>query len=401
MKNKMLRRGQIPGLFLCSCIIISTASAFFIRRTSNEIRFFNLIKSPTFIRHHHISTPPLLPIPCKKVKTNLASEKSPNESAELLFSNASNFTCADERIELNSTIDDTNGEFFDAAGPIFEKKLDYVGAGTLGDIMSDPNEEDPNEDSLTGEVLLEKSNQTSISKVFFAKEERQNNQSGRILRNRQTNKQNNEKLYSSRQKSPTKSGLVTTAGGNLQSQFRNKIKNPSLSPLERIALTANGSLQRIFSSYYDAPVHVHVDRCEVRSCPTENTVTISPNINVRKKNGKNYGKSMSNKSRNQSVWDRTVRLSVHDQIFCIATSTITIHCPLCEQLVESGEVGIGQLFRYLDKLPTFELLDAGRNKDGGLWRHYILKCKELTCNIKEDFSENAWSITAIDDFFPE
>ena len=52
------------------------------------------------------------------------------------------------------------------------------------------------------------------------------------------------------------SGLVTKTGGTLCSQFKSKI--PNLSPLDRIALTANGNLQRIFSSYYDAPVHVFV-----------------------------------------------------------------------------------------------------------------------------------------------
>ena len=316
-------REQMLGLFVCTCIIASTASAFFIRTSNNEIRFLIHFKSPTFVRHRHISVSSLLSIPYEKDrKSCMASEKSPHESVEFLSSNTLNSTSGHERIELNSTIDDTNGKFREGTGPIFEKKLDYFGAGTLGDIMSDPNEEDSNEDSPTGEVLLEKSNQTSISKVFFAKDEHQNNQSGEIIPNRQTIKQNNERLYSSQQKSPTKSGLVTTAGGNLQSQFRDKIKNPSLSPLERIALTANGSLQRIFSSYYDAPVHVHVDRCEVRSCLTEKSFAISPNIDVRKNNRKINGKSMSNETRNQKVWDRSVRLSVHDQVRITSLSLI-------------------------------------------------------------------------------
>ena len=65
-------------------------------------------------------------------------------------------------------------------------------------------------------------------------------------------------------RSPTASGLVTTDGGTLYHQFGHKMGG-SLSPLERIALTANGNLQRIFSSYYDAPVHVHVDYCQKRT----------------------------------------------------------------------------------------------------------------------------------------
>eukprot|EP00551_Chaetoceros_affinis_P004022 CAMPEP_0203677710 /NCGR_PEP_ID=MMETSP0090-20130426/29224_1 /ASSEMBLY_ACC=CAM_ASM_001088 /TAXON_ID=426623 /ORGANISM="Chaetoceros affinis, Strain CCMP159" /LENGTH=216 /DNA_ID=CAMNT_0050544679 /DNA_START=54 /DNA_END=701 /DNA_ORIENTATION=- len=94
---------------------------------------------------------------------------------------------------------------------------DFVGAGTFGDIMSDPADEKDRDSFPDSSVEV-------------------------------------------------KSGLVTSAGGTLQSQFGNKIS--SLSPLDRIALTANGNLQRIFSSYYDAPVHVHVDKC-VQKEPSE------------------------------------------------------------------------------------------------------------------------------------
>ena len=62
------------------------------------------------------------------------------------------------------------------------------------------------------------------------------------------------------------SGLVTCAGGTLQSQFGHKISN--LSPIDRIALTANGNMQRIVSSFYDAPVHVYVERCKQRGATT-------------------------------------------------------------------------------------------------------------------------------------
>ncbi len=95
---------------------------------------------------------------------------------------------------------------------IENEQTDYVGAGTFGDIMSDPADE-TDWNSVPPERPVE-----------------------------------------------VKSGLVTSAGGTLQSQFGHKMS--SLSPLDRIALTANGNLQRIFSSYYDAPVHVHVDKCD-------------------------------------------------------------------------------------------------------------------------------------------
>ena len=71
---------------------------------------------------------------------------------------------------------------------------------------------------------------------------------------------------------------------------------------------------------------------------------------------------------------------------------VTVHSSQCRELVESGKVGIGQLFRYLDKLPKFTIIDAGRNEKGGLWRKYVLECNELTCGIYEEFSANAWEI---------
>ena len=62
-------------------------------------------------------------------------------------------------------------------------------------------------------------------------------------------------------------------------------------------------------------------------------------------------------------------------------------------LIERGQVGIGQLFRYLDKLPTFTIIDAGRCDNGGLWRRYILECENIiTCDIFEQFSPDAWEI---------
>lgn len=71
---------------------------------------------------------------------------------------------------------------------------------------------------------------------------------------------------------------------------------------------------------------------------------------------------------------------------------------MCAELVRSGEVGLGQLFRYLDKLPTFDLLDAGRTESGGIWRLYELKSKELTCSIFEDFSPDVWDMIPEDHF---
>lgn len=165
-----------------------------------------------------------------------------------------------------------------------------------------------------------------------------------------------------------KSGLVTDLGGTLQRSFGPKTQG-YLTPLERIALTANGNLQRIFSSYYDAPVHILVKCCE-----------------------KQQQEQQQDASGAAAIWHRQVLLTVHSQIFCTASSVITVQDPSCIHLVETGQVGIGQLFRYLDKLPSFELLDVGRSEEGGMWRQYELSCKELTCHITETFVPDAWNI---------
>ncbi|KAL7529555.1 hypothetical protein ACHAXR_003027, partial [Thalassiosira sp. AJA248-18] len=103
-----------------------------------------------------------------------------------------------------------------------------------------------------------------------------------------------------------------------------------------------------------------------------------------------------------AIWDRVVHIQVHDQTICKATSIISVQSPLCIRLIEDGSVGLGQMFRYLNKLPTFSLLDAGRTKEeeldsnefekGGMWRTYELQCEEMTCLIHEEFHSDAWNM---------
>lgn len=265
--------------------------------------------------------------------------------------------------------------FLDEFGhPIEEKRIDYVGAGTLGDIMSSDDGfrfstaaadrlEQPASDE-TAHAASGCSDDTDVDEVkTYATT---------------TIREDGDALSHDE-------GLVTTAGGTLQARFGKKI--PRMSPLERIALTSNGNLQRIFSSYYDAPVHVHVDRCEMRNLG---------NRGVNHSDGGEFiiaADSSEPASGGDAVWDREVHLSVHSQRFCTARSVVTVRSEDCIRLIHSGKVGIGQLFRYLNRLPTFEILDAGRRlDDGGMWRTYTLECRELSCVIREDFVPDAWSI---------
>ena len=86
----------------------------------------------------------------------------------------------------------------------------------------------------------------------------------------------------------------------------------------------------------------------------------------------------------------------HQQTFCTAQASVTVHDKDCQDLVRSGAIGLGQLFRHLDRLPTFELIDAGYSDEtGGLWRLYDLKCTEVSCRIREDFHPMAWDLHKI------
>ena len=62
------------------------------------------------------------------------------------------------------------------------------------------------------------------------------------------------------------------------------------------------------------------------------------------------------------------------------------------------------VFRYLNVLPEFQLLEVGRGPDN-FWRKYILRSAGITCELKEVFPNDAlninWSNTATqtDTFF--
>jgi hypothetical protein len=154
-------------------------------------------------------------------------------------------------------------------------------------------------------------------------------------------------------------GLVTSEIYSLAATYG--ITNP----LDRMAVTANGNLQRLFSSYYDAPVLVEVEHC-----------TRQPNA---------------------AVWNRRVLLKIFDQTFCTADSVIEVHSQDVEELVESGRVGIGQLFRHFNILPEFSLLIAGPTSNGGIWRKYTLESDLVTCSIREVFCSELWELSAQSD----
>jgi hypothetical protein len=202
--------------------------------------------------------------------------------------------------------------------------------------------------------------------------------------------------------SSTSSGLVMNENPSLNDRY----PNCYFTPMERIALTANGNLQRIFASYYDTPVTVKVISCVLRQSPPHHHQQQEQEYNNNNNEGEN----------NTMVWDRVVHIQIYNQTVCKATSVIQVNCPTCCELITSQTVGIAQMFRHLNRLPTFTLLNAGRrsraevveegkevndddddefslkSKNGGIWRTYELQCEEMSCLIHEEFASDAWSI---------
>ncbi|KAI9343047.1 hypothetical protein DFJ73DRAFT_842028 [Zopfochytrium polystomum] len=140
----------------------------------------------------------------------------------------------------------------------------------------------------------------------------------------------------------------------------------SFRPLERVILTANGNVQRIFSAFYNLPVTVEIVR------------------NVRKPKA-HFSDPLS-----LVEYDREVRLVVGGKTCCTATSVVKLFDDIQRRLVEDQQVGIGQLFRYQSILPEFELLQVGR-VDGHFWREYVLQSKGVRCEIKETFPDDAFA----------
>lgn len=182
-------------------------------------------------------------------------------------------------------------------------------------------------------------------------------------------------------------GLVTSESKGLEQTYG--IDHP----LNRIAVTANGNLQRIVSSYYDAPVTVVVDHC---TAVVHGATTTLKNYTPKTSMSSISSKAATTPGNAMAVggaWDRRVQLQVFGTTFCVAESTVHVHSPECQRLVESGAIGLGQLFRYLNLLPEFELQNAGPTPEGGFWRQYTLDCPGMvTCNVHETFIRDVWDL---------
>uniref|UniRef100_A0A1D1YT43 tRNA dimethylallyltransferase n=1 Tax=Anthurium amnicola TaxID=1678845 RepID=A0A1D1YT43_9ARAE len=163
------------------------------------------------------------------------------------------------------------------------------------------------------------------------------------------------------------------------------------SGLERICLTANGNLQRILSSWFNKTVTVDVIKNISVDFKMDSQVknSIITNKTIILDNDVNYDDTQKNDDKAPILkrFDREVNLICEEKIVCNAKSDVIIRDHNIVQLIENDGIGIGQLFRYLDKLPSFHLHYIGKSKKVW-WREYSLYISGVECHIKEIFPSN-------------
>ncbi|CAE7599610.1 unnamed protein product [Symbiodinium sp. CCMP2592] len=132
-------------------------------------------------------------------------------------------------------------------------------------------------------------------------------------------------------------------------------------PYLGIVLTANGAMQQTMSAWYQDAIDVKV---------VYNHIITEPSAADCAKR-----------------YDRQVEISCAGKVFCIATSQVVLRTEEAVEAVESGGIGIAQLFKHFSIVPDCVLLDAGEQPGcfGELWRKYVLAGGGIECYIVEEF----------------
>ncbi|RUS19035.1 hypothetical protein BC937DRAFT_88056 [Endogone sp. FLAS-F59071] len=175
----------------------------------------------------------------------------------------------------------------------------------------------------------------------------------------------------SRSQSSTSVRKIPAYFGDIMSSRQTSLTFPGgFSGMERIVLTANGNLQRIFSAFFNLPVTVDILKNE----------PLPPNARFDDESDSETDTITPVLQR----YDREVNLCCGKVVVCNARSRILIRDANVLDMVVNRGVGIGQLFRYFDKLPKFILHAVGRRRHSW-WREYSLRMSGVECRIRETF----------------
>ncbi|KAJ3386919.1 hypothetical protein HDU80_000281 [Chytriomyces hyalinus] len=183
--------------------------------------------------------------------------------------------------------------------------------------------------------------------------------------------------------------------GDIMSLRETSISLPKeFSPLERILLTANGNVQRILSAFYNLPITVKILKNEKTFPSAKITSTLDP---AQLPDSEIVSPESPTQPQILAEFDRKVQILCNNRVVCTATSTVTLCNAEYLRLIDQEKIGIGQLFRYLNILPDFELIRVGRDESGdNFWRVYSLSSGDnVHCVLKEVFPKNVFSM-AID-----
>ena len=133
------------------------------------------------------------------------------------------------------------------------------------------------------------------------------------------------------------------------------------SPAQRVALTANGNLQRVLSAYHNERVTIRV---------------------------------LSHERESLGLWRRRVVLELADRPACVARSSVVARTRTAIEEASKGG-GLGQLFSELGGKQEFSLLEVAR-AETTFSRVYVLSNAHLVCHIEEVMPLNLFEDAFLD-----
>jgi hypothetical protein len=134
----------------------------------------------------------------------------------------------------------------------------------------------------------------------------------------------------------------------------------NFTPIQRILLTANGSIQRILSAYYNGPVQIKILKNEEES----------------------------NSHLSMTIINREIELLINNKPVCHAISLIRITSLTILESFYKEPIGIAQLFQLHQLYPNFTLKEAGLLHRKNCYRIYDLSAPGISCHICEIFDSN-------------